>query len=83
MTIYRITVQVTTDVECGPFDSEPHQNTAVTKALDKVRDALGSEALVTRKVWVTGIARDGDEYMIFPRDGSLPEPIGPTTVSIS
>jgi len=77
MTIYRITVQVTTDIECD------ERNEAVTAALLKVKNVIGAKALIEREVWVTGIACDPDGYMVFPREGSLPEPVGPTTVSIS
>ncbi len=67
MATYRITCMVTTEVE-GEDASE-----ATTKALNKVRNLVewnpntstGSE---NREAWVTGIAQDGNGYLIFEQN---------------
>lgn len=72
MKIYRITVQVTTDVVA------PDLQNAIAMAMDKVMTAIGDNSLETpgsheRPMWVTGIARQvsisaAAEEMIYFRD---------------
>lgn len=63
MSIYRITLQVTLDV------TAEDEKTAVTKAVDSVRERIGDDGTDHRDMWVTGIARASDgEYLIFSRE---------------
>ena len=72
MKTYRITIQVTTDVIA------PDEKSAVSQAVDRVREAVGDNPLETpgtpeRPMWITGIAREINasatavQYMIYPR----------------
>lgn len=53
MTVYRVTVQVTLDVE------EDNENLAMGLAIDQVRDVIGDYGQTGRRMWVTGLAHDG------------------------
>jgi len=61
MSTYRVTVQVTTDVEVKEYQSP------TTEAISKISELLGDAVLATREAWITGIARDPltREYLIF------------------
>jgi hypothetical protein len=63
MSIHRITLQVTLDVIADD------DKTAVTKAVDTVKERIGDDGTDHRDMWVTGIARSLDgEYLIFSRE---------------
>jgi hypothetical protein len=62
MSIYRITLQVTMDVTADD------EKTAISKAVEMVREKIGDDGTDHRDMWVTGIARAMDgEYLIFSR----------------
>lgn len=73
MKIYRITIQVTTDVVADDEDS------AVVTAMDRVMTAVGDDPFETpgspdRPMWVTGVAREVNlsgtaiQEMVYPRE---------------
>jgi hypothetical protein len=63
MSIYRITLQVTLDV------TTDDEKTAVSQAVDLVKERIGDDDTDHRDMWVTGVARSMDgEYLIFSRE---------------
>jgi hypothetical protein len=60
MTVFRITVQVTLDIE------EPESGLAVSKAIDLVRERIEDDA--AQRMWVTGVARDATGLLVFAQD---------------
>ena len=68
---YRVTVQVTTDVETGD------EKEAFTMAINKVREAVGhGENGNHNGLWVTGIAHDGDGFMLYHQGHDDPRYFG-------
>ena len=69
MNTYRVTVMVTLDVE--GIDRAAGAGTAISK----VKQAVGDNGQSGRKMWVTGLGRnnqdfsDVDEYMIYEQVG--------------
>lgn len=66
MNIYRVTIQVTTDIVAED------DRGAVTQAVDKIKDAIGDDGVTAtgspeRQMWVTGVARDSRGFMVFER----------------
>lgn len=66
MNIYRVTIQVTTDIVADD------ETTAITTAVDRVKEAVGDNGVSStgspeRPMWVTGIAHDERGFMVFPR----------------
>jgi hypothetical protein len=59
MTVYRVTVMVTLDVE------EDNENRAAGLAIDQVRDVVGDCGQTGRRMWVTGLAKDFGEELLF------------------
>ena len=62
MTIFRITVQVTLDIE------EEESGLAMSKAIDRVRERIGDDQDGADHMWVTGVARDELGLFVFARD---------------
>jgi hypothetical protein len=56
---YRVTVQVTTDVETND------ENEAFSMAISKVREAVGDNQDGADEMWVTGVAQDANGYMVY------------------
>ncbi len=66
MNIYRVTIQVTTDIVADD------DRVAITTAVDRIKEAIGDNGVAStgspeRSMWVTGIARDERGFMVFPR----------------
>ena len=67
MATYRVTCMVTTEVE-GEDTSQATEN-----ALNKIRNLVGDNPNAPtgserREAWVTGIAQDGNGYLIFEQN---------------
>jgi hypothetical protein len=62
MTVFRITVQVTLDIE------EQESGLAVSKAIDQVRERIGDDQDGADHMWVTGVARDATGLLVFAQD---------------
>jgi hypothetical protein len=60
MTVFRITVQVTLDIE------QPESGLAVSEAIDLVRERIKDDE--AQDMWVTGVARDATGLLVFARD---------------
>ena len=60
MTVFRITVQVTLDIE------QPESGLAVSEAIDLVRERIKDDE--AKDMWVTGVARDATGLLVFARD---------------
>ena len=67
---YRVTVQVTTDVETDD------EKDAFTMAIQKVREAVGYDENGHNGLWVTGIAHDGDGFMLYHQGHDDPRYFG-------
>lgn len=67
---YRVTVQVTTDVET---DDEKE---AFSMAIQKVREAIRDDQDGGDDLWVTGIAHDGDGFMLYHQGHDDPRYFG-------
>lgn len=66
MKIYRVTIQVTTDIVADD------ERVAVTSAVERIREAIGDDGVAPtgspeRSMWVTGVARDDRGFLVFGR----------------
>ena len=66
MKIYRVTIQVTTDIVADD------DRVAITSAVDRIKEAIGDNGVAPtgspeRPMWVTGIARDERGFLVFGR----------------
>ena len=66
MNVYRVTIQVTTDIIADD------DRVAITEAVDRIKEAIGDDGVTAtgspdRPMWVTGIARDSRGFMCYER----------------